>query len=150
MGKRLIIVFLGLACVVHAQRRVDPKNSYVRVIGVVSMAGKGTADDPRRPQYASWPPSQDANGIIGFFFQPSDDGQYAVVEFVGRTRAAFQALGRTTYRGPGFAQTDLSLAKSFRLTERVRANLSGDAFNAFNRVNLNNPVLDLSNANFGI
>ena len=92
MGKRLIIVFLGLACALHAQRRVDPKNSYVRVIGVVSMAGKGTADDPRRPQYASWPPSQDPNGIIGFFFQPSDDGQYAVVEFVGRTRAAFQAL----------------------------------------------------------
>src|SRR5207237_9727061 len=40
-------------------------------------------------------------------------------------------LGRTTYRGPGFAQTDLSLAKNFRLTERVQANLRGDAFNAF-------------------
>lgn len=58
-------------------------------------------------------------------------------------------LGRTTYRGPGFAQTDLSLAKNFALSERVKANLRADAFNAFNRVNLNNPVLDLSNANFG-
>src|SRR5213080_3791915 len=92
MEKRLTIVFLGLACVVHAQRRVDPKNSYVRVIGVVPIAGKGTADDPRRPQYASWPPSQDPNGIVAFFFQPSDDGKFAVVEFVGRTRSAFQAL----------------------------------------------------------
>ena len=58
-------------------------------------------------------------------------------------------LGRTTFRGPGFAQTDLSLGKSFSLTERVKANLRADAFNAFNRVNVNNPVLDLSSANFG-
>jgi len=58
-------------------------------------------------------------------------------------------LGRSTYRGPGFAQTDLSLAKTFPFGERVRATLRGDAFNAFNRVNLNNPVMDLSNANFG-
>ena len=58
-------------------------------------------------------------------------------------------LGRNTYRGPGFAQTDLSLAKEFNITERVKAKLRADAFNAFNRVNLNNPVVDLSNANFG-
>jgi hypothetical protein len=92
MAKHLIVLLLGLTCFVHAQRRVDPKNAYVRVIGVVAMAGKGTADDPRRPQYAAWPPSQDPNGIIGFFFQPSDDGKYAVVEFVARSRAAFQTL----------------------------------------------------------
>jgi hypothetical protein len=58
-------------------------------------------------------------------------------------------LGRTTYRGPGFAQVDLSLAKTFSITERFKAKLRADAFNAFNRVNLNNPVTDLSNANFG-
>src|SRR5258708_28598263 len=92
MAKWLIIALLGSAYVADGQRRVDPKNSYVRVIGIVSMAGKGTADDPRRPQYASWPPSQDPDGIIGFFFQPSDDGKYAVVEFVGRTKAAFKTL----------------------------------------------------------
>ena len=36
--------------------------------------------------------SQDPNGITGFFFQPSDDGKFAVVEFVSRNRGAFQIL----------------------------------------------------------
>jgi len=58
-------------------------------------------------------------------------------------------LGRNVYRGPGFAETDLSLAKTFRLKERLGFQFRVDAFNAFNRVNLNNPVADLSNTNFG-
>lgn len=58
-------------------------------------------------------------------------------------------LGRNVFRGPGFAETDLSLAKTFRLREAVSAQVRIDAFNAFNRVNLNNPVSDLSNNNFG-
>jgi hypothetical protein len=56
------------------------------------MIGKGTTDDPKRPQYAPWPASQDPNGITGFFFQPSDDGKFAVVEFVSRNRAALAAI----------------------------------------------------------
>src|SRR5581483_10102506 len=58
-------------------------------------------------------------------------------------------LGRNVFRGPGFAETDLSLAKTFRIRERLAAQIRMDAFNAFNRVNLNNPVTDLSNSNFG-
>ena len=58
-------------------------------------------------------------------------------------------LGRNTVRGPGFAQTDLQLAKTFRFTERINAKLQIDAFNAFNRVNLNNPSLDLTSNSFG-
>ena len=58
-------------------------------------------------------------------------------------------LGRNVFRGPGFAQTDLSLAKTFKLTEKLAAQFRFDAFNAFNRVNLNNPVVDLNNTNFG-
>jgi hypothetical protein len=58
-------------------------------------------------------------------------------------------LGRNAFRGPGFAETDLSLAKTFKVREWLAAQLRFDAFNAFNRVNLNNPVADLSNSNFG-
>jgi hypothetical protein len=58
-------------------------------------------------------------------------------------------LGRNVFRGPGFAETDLSLAKTFKIRERFAAQFRLDAFNAFNRVNLNNPVADLSNSNFG-
>ena len=58
-------------------------------------------------------------------------------------------LGRSTYRGPGFAQTDLSLSKTFKATERLSIRIQADAFNAFNRVNLVDPVMDLASINFG-
>ena len=58
-------------------------------------------------------------------------------------------LGRNRFRGPGFAQVDLSLAKKFIITERFSVQFRADAFNAFNRVNLNNPATDLVNNNFG-
>ena len=92
MNWKLWIGFVVLAGAVSAQHRVDPRNSYNRIICVVPMAGSGTPADPKRPKYAPWPPSQDPNGIIAFTFQPSDDGQVAVVEFVARKRTAFQAI----------------------------------------------------------
>ena len=58
-------------------------------------------------------------------------------------------LGRNTFRGPGYAQVDLSLSKKFAITERCSAQFRMDAFNAFNRVNLNNPNLDLVSNTFG-
>jgi hypothetical protein len=58
-------------------------------------------------------------------------------------------LGRDVFRGPGFAGIDLSLSKKFAITERVFAQLRFDAYNAMNRVNLNAPVVDLANSNFG-
>jgi hypothetical protein len=58
-------------------------------------------------------------------------------------------LGRNTYRGPGFAETDMALVKRFAVTERFSAVLRMDAYNAFNRVNLSNPGLVLNTATFG-
>ena len=58
-------------------------------------------------------------------------------------------LGRNTFRGPGFAQADIAFSKRFRIGERVTAQLSFDAFNALNRVNLSPPAQVLSNISFG-
>jgi TonB dependent receptor len=61
---------------------------------------------------------------------------------------------RNAFRGPGFKNADISLVKNFRLpgfsagrdsTAQVRIEL----FNAFNWVNLNNPVATWNNADFG-
>jgi hypothetical protein len=92
MGQRLVLGLLVLAVVVCAQRRVDPRHTYHRVIAVTVLVGKGTAADPKRPEYAPWPLSKDPNGIIAFTYLPSDDGHFALVEFVARNRAAFQPL----------------------------------------------------------
>ena len=111
MTNRLAVLLLVLSGVVCGQRRVDPKNSYNRGICVVPMVGKGTTDDPKRPQYAPWPATQDPNGVTGFFFQPSDDGSLAIVEFVSRNRAALLPM-----------LNDKTI-KSFEETRQSKANI---------------------------
>ena len=94
MSNKTLLLFLVLASVVSAQRPVDSRNNYARIITVVPMVGSGTYADPRRPQYA--PPALSAtrtrNGIIGYSYQLSDDGQFALVQFVALDRSAFQAI----------------------------------------------------------
>jgi hypothetical protein len=58
-------------------------------------------------------------------------------------------LGPGVFRGPGFAQVDLSLSKKFAITEALSLQLRFDAYNAFNRVNLDPPVVDLASSSFG-
>jgi hypothetical protein len=59
-------------------------------------------------------------------------------------------LSRNAFRGPSFKDIDLSLVKTTAVTERVKVEFRADAFNLFNRVNLYNPIGDLSSAQFGI
>jgi hypothetical protein len=93
MLPRLSLLLLLLASSALAQRAVDPRHTYTRVICVVPLVGTGSsAADPKRPQYAPLPGASDPNGILAFYFEPSDDGKSAVVEFVGRDRNAFLAL----------------------------------------------------------
>ena len=58
-------------------------------------------------------------------------------------------LPRNAFRGPGFAEVSLSLSKKVAVTTGVSAEVRLDAFNAFNRVNLGDPIMDLNNNNFG-
>lgn len=52
-------------------------------------------------------------------------------------------LGRNVYIGPGFASTDLSVRKTLNVyAERFKLQIRGDAFNLFNRVNLNGSGVD--------
>jgi len=53
-------------------------------------------------------------------------------------------LGRNTLQGPAYASVDVRIAREFPLGGKVRAELSLDAFNVFNRLN----VRDL-NTNYG-
>ncbi len=63
----------------------------------------------------------------------------------------FGNLGRDTLFAPGLWNADLSLAKEFNLTERVRFQLRAEAFNAFNHVNLGGPdsCVDCQDGNAG-
>jgi hypothetical protein len=52
-------------------------------------------------------------------------------------------------RGPGFRGEDISISKRQFVTETKSFEFRADLFNALNRRNLNNPVTDLTNPNFG-
>lgn len=54
-----------------------------------------------------------------------------------------------TLHGPIFINQDLSLAKSFAVTERMKLQLRAEAFNAFNHTNLDNPNSNVTSPNAG-
>ncbi len=72
-----------------ADRRVDPRTTFHRVFAIVSMTGSGTFSDPRRPLHAPLPSEVGPKtGLMAFTFQPSDDGNFALVEIVAHDRSA--------------------------------------------------------------
>jgi hypothetical protein len=58
-------------------------------------------------------------------------------------------LVRNAFRGPGFVDLSVSLSKKFTFNGKWSGELRLDAFNALNRVNLSDPVMDLNSTNFG-
>ena len=58
-------------------------------------------------------------------------------------------LSRNAFRGPSFKDVDLSLVKTTTVNDRIKVEFRAEAFNLFNRVNLYNPIGDLSSPQFG-
>ena len=119
--------------------------------GTVTMGGSYPRGDFNADNTAGDRPNAPLTDIkkSGWSRQEFLLGIFKVADFPKPTAGTDGNLGRNTYRGPGFVQTDLSLAKKFVVTERFSALLRVDAFNAFNRVNLNSPNLDLNASTFG-
>jgi hypothetical protein len=72
--------------------------------------------------------------------------------FMRPTDGQLGNTGRNAFRGPGFYNIDLSLARVFRtplLGEVGRITLRADAFNALNHANLNQPDARLGTLTFG-
>lgn len=102
---RCAALFLLLINTLFAQNRVSPEIMYHRVWAVVPLIGKGTTDDPRRPLFA---PSRaelaarsknDRSGVLGYSMQVSDDGNFALVEFVGATPADLKFIVTSSVAG---------------------------------------------------
>jgi hypothetical protein len=107
------IVLCGAALPLAAQPRVSPEHLYERVYAVVPMVGSGTWDDPKRPMFTANPRTKrrltpaeqaltaeeendrDSRGIIGFSYVVSDDGDYALVEFVATDVRALEPIERS-------------------------------------------------------
>jgi hypothetical protein len=61
----------------------------------------------------------------------------------------FATIRRAAFRGPSLVNFDFSLAKNFRITERVRLGFESNFFNLFNRANFRPPVASLASPFFG-
>jgi hypothetical protein len=88
-------------CALFAQHRVNPTQLHERIYARVPMVGTGKYGDPRRPMYAPNPDSprpilltgqKPTPVITGFSYQLSDDGKFALVEFVTPNKSAFNTI----------------------------------------------------------
>ena len=68
------------------------------------------------------------------------------------TPAAFKYgnAGRSIIEGPGYFNIDLSLQRSFRITEGSRIEFRFDTFNATNHTNFLLPGNNFGTSNFGV
>jgi hypothetical protein len=68
--------------------------------------------------------------------------------FAPNALGTFGNVGRNSFFGPGYADTDLAIHKDFHLMEKLTAQFRFEAFNAFNRVNLQAPNLYIDSSTF--
>lgn len=69
--------------------------------------------------------------------------------FAAVTEARFGTASRNSLRGPGDADLDLGLSRSFDFTERLKFEFRGEAFNLTNTPAFSNPATSVSSSSFG-
>lgn len=66
------------------------------------------------------------------------------------TQGSWGYLSRNAFRGPGYFNSDMSIDKKFRLSEKGAAfSFGANFFNILNHPNFNNPVGNLTSGSFG-
>jgi outer membrane receptor protein involved in Fe transport len=104
---------------------------------------------PFTPYYVNSPtilnsPIYDRPNLIGnpHVAHPNRNEWYNPAAYADPAQYTFGDAGRNSLMGPGYGEVDLSLTKSFVITERTHLDLKWDVFNALNRVNLAQPTGD--------
>lgn len=59
-------------------------------------------------------------------------------------------LGRDALTGPGFVNTDFSVTKNTKISERFNLQFRAELFDVFNHPNFGNPVLTTTSSAFGV
>jgi hypothetical protein len=94
--------------------------------------------DTRNPVRPSWNPNFTGLVTLGRpsqYFNPN--------AFIQPLPGSYGNVGRNVLQGPGLVETDLSLTKTFSLSERLNLQFRSEFFNIFNHTNFNvpNPVV---------
>ena len=89
----LAIIAIPSLLLAQAQfRKVDPQLTHERIIAIVPMVGAGTARNPKHPLCS------DLEGLTGFTAEISDDGRFALVEFVAKESKFLTPLANSGQR----------------------------------------------------
>ena len=130
------------------------------VFSGVQQTGVGSAGADRPDQIGQPVFSTSRTVREDYFGQGSANGQYfsipiGVAGGTGPNQGRFGSLGRSTFRGPGFRNFDISLIKDTAFghrgnSEAVNLQFRAEFFNVFNLVNFGLPVNVIRASGFGI
>ena len=96
-----------------------------------NRSGDGDTRNPDRPSLNPAFQGQIVTGNPNQWYNPN--------AFILSTAGTWGNVGRGAFIGPGLADVDLSLFKTFRLRERISAQFRGEVFNVANRANFASP-----------
>ena len=119
--------------------------------------GHGHAAQPHRERKSV---QHRPTGVVGITDRPNVVGNWHLANptvqewfntaaFVPNAKYTFGDAGRNILRGPGLVNLDLAAHKSFRITERISAQLRLESFNATNTPALGAPNTVVGNPLFG-
>ena len=80
---------------------------------------------------------------------PGPAAFFNIAAFATPVFGTFGTCGRDIITGPGTQEIDLSVVKSFPITESIRLQVRGEVFNLFNRANFSQPDANVTDATFG-
>ncbi|MDP2997261.1 MAG: TonB-dependent receptor [Bryobacterales bacterium] len=88
--------------------------------------------------------------VVEILHKVGDDGTwFDTTAFARPTGARFGTVGRNTMRGPGVVNADLSLFRTFRLTEKFNLQFRAESFNLSNTPHFANPNGNANSSSFG-
>jgi len=95
----------------------------------------------------SWYPNRLANGSIS---NPTIQQWFNPTAFAAPAAYTFGDSARNILYGPGYANLNFNLAKTFNLVEKVKLQIRADAINIFNHANFGQPNASIGTAGAGV
>jgi hypothetical protein len=103
-------------------------------------------EDPSTGNLRTFVIPLDGTGIVTAPHVTSSSG---TVTFLKNSMPHGGTLGRNTFRGPGYANFNMSLGKRFTIPGERTVEVRGDFINVFNHDNFPNPDANMSSSTFG-
>jgi len=159
-AKYLQLAFAGWQ--VSAFTEVQSGQPFTITVGVDTLGAGTTSTQPARPNlnpggimtpdpvtgnFRTFVIPLDGTGIVTAPHVTNTTTQ--AVTFLKNSMPVGGTLGRNTFRGPGYSNTNLSLMKRFKLAGEASFEIRSDFLNLFNHDNFQNPVTNMSSSNFG-